>query len=192
MKTKAHNPDQSNQVVVTFLNLLLADEYVLYTKTRTAHWNVSGSNHFETHVFLENQFNTLDIMIDEIADQIRSLGHYALGSLKDFLSIAQMSDDHLDLVNSGRIFETLLNDHETIIRIIQHEILPVSDKFKNLDTADFLTGILVKHIQMVRKLNEFISKTEFIDTSSIRTNTNQIANIRIKKSGAKKSTIVIN
>jgi starvation-inducible DNA-binding protein len=88
MKRSFEIPDQPN-VVVTFLNLLLADEYILYTKTRTAHWNIDGSNNFELHVFLENQYNTLDIMIDEIAEQIRSLGHYALGSLKDFLSIDQ-------------------------------------------------------------------------------------------------------
>ena len=73
MKPTAEITGQNNEVVVTFLNLLLADEYVLYTKTRTAHWNVDGEKDFEFHVFLENQYNTLDIMIDDIAEQIRSL-----------------------------------------------------------------------------------------------------------------------
>ena len=63
-------PGKNDKVVVTFLNLLLADEYVLYTKTRAAHWNVDEANSFEIKVFLENQYNALDIMIDEIAERI--------------------------------------------------------------------------------------------------------------------------
>jgi len=174
MKPSNVIPDQNSQVIVTFLNLLLADEYVLYTKTRTAHWNIDGTNYFETHVFLENQYNTLDIMIDDIAEQIRSLGHFAFGSLKDFLSIAQMSDDHQDFVNSGRIFETLLNDHENIIRTIQHEVFPISDKYKHMDTADFLTKILVHHIQMVQTLRAFIDESAYVDTSPIQKNESHI------------------
>ena len=90
MKPDSAIPNPNNEVVVTFLNLLLAEEYVLYTKTRTTHWNVEGLNNFELHVFLENQFNTLDEIIDEIAIRIRSLGHFALDSLKNFLSISQI------------------------------------------------------------------------------------------------------
>jgi starvation-inducible DNA-binding protein len=28
----------------TLLNTMLADEYLLYTKTRNAHWNIQGKN----------------------------------------------------------------------------------------------------------------------------------------------------
>jgi starvation-inducible DNA-binding protein len=149
--------NQNNKVVVTFLNLLLADEYVLYTKTRTAHWNVDGANYFETHVFLENQFNTIDVIIDELAEQIRSLGHYALGSLKDFLSIAQINEDNHDFANSGKIFETLLYEHESIIRIIQHEIFSISVNLKDRETAKLLTGVLKRHKKMVSLLSAFLS-----------------------------------
>lgn len=36
------------------LNTLLADEYLLYTKTRSAHWNVQGQNFIELHNFLKH------------------------------------------------------------------------------------------------------------------------------------------
>ena len=160
-------PDQNDDIVVTFLNRLLADEYVLYTKTRTAHWNVDGANYFELHVFLENQYNELDGMIDGIAEQIRSLGHFALGSLKDFLSIAQICDDNQDFRNSEQIFETLRNNHESVVRLIQHEINPVSDKFKEVDTANFLTGILEQHKKMAWMLRMFMSNSEFNTNNQI-------------------------
>lgn len=153
--------NHDNEVVVTFLNLLLADEYVLFTKTRTAHWNVDGSNYFELHVFLENQYNELDSIIDEIAEQIRSLGHFALGSLKDFLSLAQICDDNQNFSKSKLIFETLKKDHESIVSIIQHEINPISDHFNNRATADFLSGILEQHKKMGWMLRMFMSNSEF-------------------------------
>jgi len=166
--------DQNNQVVVTFLNLLLADEYVLYTKTRTAHWNVDGTNYFETHVFLENQFNEIDFIIDDLAEQIRSHGHFALGSLKDFLSIAQMGEDNYDFANSGKIFETLLNDHETIIRTIQHEIFSISVNLKDIETANFLAGIMEQHKEMAQMLLTFISESGYHANTSVLSNINQL------------------
>jgi starvation-inducible DNA-binding protein len=167
MKPSNEIPDRNTQIVVTFLNLLLADEYVLYIKTRTAHWNVEGDNYFETHVFLEHQYNILDVMIDKIADQIRSLGHHALGSLKDFLSIAQMNEDNLDFLNSGKIFETLQKDHEKIISTIQHEIFPISNKFKDMDTADFLTELLMQHIQLFQKLDGFNTERSYFNSNTV-------------------------
>jgi starvation-inducible DNA-binding protein len=62
----------------------LADEYVLYTKTRNAHWNIQGNNFMELHKLFESQYNALDIIIDDTAEIVRALCHFALGSLKNF------------------------------------------------------------------------------------------------------------
>jgi len=167
-------PDQTNEVVVTFLNLLLADEYVLYTKTRTAHWNIDGSNYFELHVFLENQYNTLDIMIDEIAEQIRSLGHYALGSMKDFLSIAHLSNDNHNFHKSDEIFETLRNDQEMIIGILQHEILTIKTKFNDMNTAIFLTGLVEQHKKLAWMLRFLLINPEYSMSQRILSNSSQL------------------
>jgi starvation-inducible DNA-binding protein len=168
--------NQNNEVIATFLNLLLADEYVLYTKTRAAHWNVDGSNYFELHVFLENQFNTLDYMIDEIAEQIRSLGHFASCSLKDFLSVSQMDNDRHDFKNSKEIFEMLRNDHDMITNLIQHEVIPISKRLKSPDTALFITGLMEQHKKMAWMLRFFMSNPEFNKGKLILETNNQEVN----------------
>lgn len=38
------------------LGRILADEFVLYTKTRNFHWNVEGSNFMEMHLFYEKMY----------------------------------------------------------------------------------------------------------------------------------------
>lgn len=173
MKSVIGIPDYDLEKVVTFLNILLADEYVLYTKTRNAHWNVDGPNFFELHVFIENQYNALDLMIDDIAEQIRSLGHFAPGTLKDFLIVTNLSEENHDFSDSGQIIHTLLNDHETIIRIIRNEIGLISDKYKDLDTANFVTDLMKKHEKIARKLRTFLSKPDFSAIKRIQIITKQ-------------------
>ena len=52
--------DKNRKAVAAELAKLLADEYVLYTKTRNAHWNVEGPDFYEKHKFFETQFEQLD------------------------------------------------------------------------------------------------------------------------------------
>ena len=84
MKTNIGITDKNLKASTTILNNLLADEYILYTKTRNYHWNIVGENFQELHKFFETQYDALDISIDDIAERVRSLGHFSLGSLKDF------------------------------------------------------------------------------------------------------------
>jgi starvation-inducible DNA-binding protein len=161
-------PNQNKEVVSTFLNLLLADEYLLYTKTRAAHWNVDGSNYFELHVFLENQFTRLDYMIDEIAEQIRSLGHYASSLLDDYQSVLNINGNIHNFRNTKEIFEMLRNDHEAMIRTIQHEIVPVLKRLKDQNTSTFITGLMEQHKKMAWMLRFFMSNPEIKEEKQIQ------------------------
>jgi starvation-inducible DNA-binding protein len=156
MKPTIGIPDKDIQEIATLLNTLLADEYVLYTKTRNAHWNINGTDFYELHKFFESQYESLDLKIDEIAERIRMIGHFALGSLKDFLSVTQMGEEKHDFGNAKQIIQTLVNDHETIIRIIRNDIHPISEKYKDLGTADFVTGLMVQHEKMAWMLRSFL------------------------------------
>ena len=176
MKSTTSISDKNNEAVVNFLNLLLANEYVLYTNTRAAHWNVDGSNYFELHVFMENQSIALDDIIDNIAEQIRSLGHFALGSLKDFITVARMSYNNYNFSNSEQIFETLLKDHKTIICMIQQELYPISDKFKDRCTADFLARLIEQHEKMIRLIKSFLSNPVLNANNHLRIIYNQSVN----------------
>jgi starvation-inducible DNA-binding protein len=142
--------------VATLLNTLLADEYVLYTKTRNAHWNVQGSGFMELHAFFQTHYEALDIIVDDVAERVRALGHFALGSLKDFIGVTHMLENDGDFSTQKQIIQTLINDHETIIRIIRNELTPVSEKYKDLGTTDFLTGLMKQHEKMTWMLRAYL------------------------------------
>jgi len=157
VKTNIGIPGNDIEKIATLLNTLLADEYMLYTKTRNAHWNVTGPNFDELHKFFKNQYVELDAIIDDIAERVRSLGHFALGYLMDFLSVTHLNEVNYDFSNSKQIIQTLFNDHETIIRIIRNDITPISKKYKDLGTANFMTGLMEQHERMAWMLRSFLT-----------------------------------
>ena len=53
--------------VAQSLGKILADEFVLYTKTRKAHWNVEGPDFHSKHLFFESQYGQLEQIIDDVA-----------------------------------------------------------------------------------------------------------------------------
>jgi starvation-inducible DNA-binding protein len=148
MKPNIEISEANLKEVAVLLNRLLANEYILYTKTRAAHWNVQGQNFSAMHLFFKEQYEGLDIIVDDTAERVRMLGHFAIGLLKDFLSITDMLEDSSLFGTQKTIVEMLLNDHETIIRIIRNEITPIANKYRDLGTADFVTGLMEQHEKM--------------------------------------------
>lgn len=155
MKPNIGISDSNLKEVATLLNNLIADEYLLYTKTRNAHWNIQGQNFIELHKFFEGQYEALDEIIDDVAERIRSIGHFSLGSLKDFLSVARLTEQNHDFSNQKKIIQSLLEDHETIIRNLRKDIVSTAGKFKDLGTSDFVTGLMEKHEKMAWMLRAY-------------------------------------
>src|SRR4051812_18700435 len=76
--------EKATQQVIMLLNKRLADAFVLYTKTRNYHWNITGPNFIQLHLLLEEQYDELAESVDEIAERVRKLGGFAFGTLDEF------------------------------------------------------------------------------------------------------------
>ena len=129
------------------LNLLLADEIMLYSKTRTCHWNVTGPAFSVLHKFFEVQYDELASMADEVAERVRMLGGTATGALGAVVANSRLGEAKDDS-GAMKMVLSLLNDHETMIRAIREEIEEVNAIHKDAGTADFLTGVMRAHEKM--------------------------------------------
>ena len=156
MKANIGITENNLQSTANLLNNLLADEYVLYTKTRNYHWNVTGGNFQELHKFFESQYEKLDEIIDDVAERVRALGHWSLGTLKDMVKLARLNED-IQASSASEMLKNLLDDHETIIRILREDITAVNDKYSDLGTADFLTGLMEDQEKMAWMIRAYIS-----------------------------------
>ncbi|MGX5817949.1 Dps family protein [Chitinophaga lutea] len=157
MKVNIGIADKNLQAVAERLQVLLADESVLYTKTRNYHWNVVGDNFMEMHLFYEKQYGELAEIIDEVAERIRMIGHHSMGRMVDFLKLTNLLEPEYTDVQKTQL-KNLVDDHETIIRGLREMITEFSDKHKDLGTSDFVTGLLRQHEKMAWMLRAYLEK----------------------------------
>lgn len=139
--------DASRQAVAQILNAILADAYVLYTKTRNYHWNVKGPHFHDLHKLFEAQYETIDDAIDEIAERVRALGEPVLGSLKEFLAVTRLSDS-TGALTAPEMIAALLSDHEAVIRQLRGDIDAVGAQHGDTGNQDYLTGLMEEHEKM--------------------------------------------
>jgi len=138
------------------LSKVLADEFVLYTKTRNTHWNVEGPDFYNKHKFFEGQYNAIDEIVDDVAERIRTLGHYAPATLKDYLKLTQLTEASREANDSSGFIKELLSDHEGIIIRLRENVDQFAAEGKDFGTSDFITGLIEKHEKMAWMLRSHL------------------------------------
>ncbi|MBA4056598.1 MAG: DNA starvation/stationary phase protection protein [Marivirga sp.] len=138
------------------LSTVLADEFLLYTKTRNAHWNVEGPDFHSAHKFFEFQYEFLDEAMDDVAERIRSIGHYAPATLKEFLKLTRLTEETREANDSAGYIKELLMDHEAIIIRLREGINVIMNEYQDAGTSDFITGLMEKHEKMAWMLRSHL------------------------------------
>lgn len=148
MKPNIKLNERSREGGVEMLNTLLADEFVLGTKTRNCHWNVTGPHFHDLHKFFDAQYEELDAILDDVAERVRALGGHAVGTLAEFLKLARLKEQLGRYPDAQEMTAELLEDHETVIRQLRGDVERCATKFGDAGTADFLTGLMEQHEKM--------------------------------------------
>lgn len=144
MKTNIGLSSKTRSQTVALLSRLLADEHVLYVKTRNFHWNVTGPHFSPLHALFEEHYTALAETIDEIAERIRALGEIAPGSMKEFLKLARLGELPGATLAADKMLAALLADHEAVVRQLRADI-GATAKLGDEGTTDFLTGLMESH-----------------------------------------------
>lgn len=122
---------------------ILANEYFLYQKTLSFHWNVTGESFIGLHKLLEEHYEWLKETIDSIAERIRALGFIAPGSYKKYDREASLSEANENQTAREMLHE-LVFSHAEIIRQIRESISNMQGK-QDYATEELLTKILQSH-----------------------------------------------
>lgn len=134
---------QTRQKVVSMLNKLLSDEFVLYTKTLKCHWNVQGIVFHDFHQAFKEQYEKLFDFVDLIAERARALGAPALGSLHNFSTYTRLKEIDSKPMSPVQMVKELLADHELIIRTMRADIDEIA-RLGDQGTSNFLQDLIVK------------------------------------------------
>ncbi|WP_020604623.1 Dps family protein [Spirosoma spitsbergense] len=145
MKTNIGITPENREIVAHELTKLLADEFVLYTKTLNAHWNLEGMDFHSVHVYFEHLYMQSAEIVDSVAERIRQLGHYAPATLNKFLQLTHLTEQDAGGNDSRSLITQLLSDHESIIEFIRGTINEFQDAHHDAGTSDFVTGLMETH-----------------------------------------------
>lgn len=155
MKIDIGMSQEHRQGVAQILNTLLADEYLLYTKTRNDHWNVVGRQFNDLHKFFEAQYEELDDVIDDVAERTRALGIRSTATMTEFMKLTRLQEKPGGYPAALDMVGDLLADHEAIVRTLRTDLETCATKFQDAGTSDFLTGLMEKHEKMAWMLRAF-------------------------------------
>ncbi len=145
------------QAVSAMLNALLADEYLIYTKTQNYHWNVTGLMFNDLHTLLGKQYQQLADIIDSVAERVRALGKRAHGTMQEFLGTTRLKETPGTVPDAKEMIKNLLEDHEAIIRTLRIDIEATNDEFEDAGTNNFLSDLITRHEKMAWMLRAYIS-----------------------------------
>jgi starvation-inducible DNA-binding protein len=146
--------DEQRGKIAKALSMLLADTYMLYLKTHNYHWNVTGMNFQPLHAMFEEQYTELATAIDEIAEQIRVLGHFAPGSFKEYSKITSITEEE-GLPDDRTMLKKLQDANEAVIRTAR-KIIPLCEEAGDEASLDLAVGRITVHSKVAWMLRSHL------------------------------------
>ena len=158
MSTKPSTEPTDRKKVAHYLSQVLADNYVLYTKTQNFHWNVIDPRFYQLHKLWEEQFEDLAEANDLFAERIRMLQIRTPASLKQFLTLTCLKESE-EILTGDEMLEELVNDHETMIKNL-HVGIQLATKLADDGTADLFIQRLRAHEKMAWFLRSHLEQNK--------------------------------
>ena len=140
------------------LNVLLADVFALYLKTKNFHWHMSGPHFRDFHLLLDEQAEQIFASTDAIAERVRKIGGNTIRSAGHIKRIQRLNDNDADFVAPDDMLAELRDDNILLAGFMRmtHELC---DQFGDMATASLLENWLDETEQRVWFLFESARKS---------------------------------
>jgi starvation-inducible DNA-binding protein len=119
------------------LNILLADMFGLYLKTKNFHWHVSGPHFRDYHLMLDEQSEQIFATTDAIAERVRKIGATTLRSIGHVSRLQRIQDNDADYVTPMDMLAELRDDNKQLTTRMR-EIHDLCDESGDVATASLL------------------------------------------------------
>jgi len=103
------------QDIAGALNVLLADMFALYLKTKNFHWHISGPHFRDYHLLLDKQGDQIFAATDAIAERVRKIGGTTLRSIDHIGRLQRVLDNDADFVTPLDMLAELRDDNKELV-----------------------------------------------------------------------------
>lgn len=119
------------------LNVVLADVFALYLKTKNFHWHMSGPHFRDYHLLLDEQADQLFAMTDPIAERVRKLGELTVRSIGQIARTQRVLDNDASYVEPSDMLAELRDDNKALAASLR-EAHDVCDDGRDVATASLI------------------------------------------------------
>ena len=134
---------ENRKKIAEGLSRVLANSYLLYVQAHNFHWNVEGAMFHTLHQLFEMQYTELAPAIDEIAERIRALDHYAPGTFSQFSELSEI-EDVSGVPEATEMTHILMRSHELVAHTAR-DVIPIAQEAGDEPTADLLISRMQVH-----------------------------------------------
>lgn len=137
LETPSGLPSNAIRDVSAALNVLLADVFALYLKTKNFHWHVSGPHFRDYHLLLEEQSAQIFAATDEIAERVRKIGGTTLRSIGHIARLQRIPDNDAEYVDPQDMLAELREDNGALAARLR-ETHSICEEFGDAASASLL------------------------------------------------------
>src|SRR5215475_8107834 len=114
LKTPTDLKPNAVQDISGALNILLADMFALYLKTKNFHWHVSGPHFRDYHLLLDEQADQIFSATDTIAERVRKIGAMTLRSVGHIARLQRVLDNDAEYVAPDDMLAELRDENKQL------------------------------------------------------------------------------
>jgi starvation-inducible DNA-binding protein len=119
LRTRSDLGEKGVADVAAALNLLLADVFALYVKTKNFHWHVSGPLFRSNHLLLDEQAAQIFAMTDDLAERVRKVGGLTIHSIGEIGRLQRIEDNDADYVEPSDMLAELREDNLFLVKSLK-------------------------------------------------------------------------
>lgn len=122
------------------LNQLLASYQIHYQNLRALHWNIRGAHFFELHAKYEELYTRAQVIIDDLAERILTLGGVPMHKFEDYLTNSILKEN-MTIFSGNTGIEYILSAQKSLI-LLEKEILSLSDDLEDDGTNAMMSDLI--------------------------------------------------
>jgi starvation-inducible DNA-binding protein len=133
--------DEAVAAISKALNVLLADAFALFLKTKNFHWHVSGPHFRDLHLMFDDQSGEILATTDDLAERVRKIGGTTLRSIGHIASLQTVKDNDEAFLPATAMLRELLNDNKKSAEAMR-KVHKLCDDHEDVATASLLENFI--------------------------------------------------
>ncbi|AXC09438.1 Non-specific DNA-binding protein Dps / Iron-binding ferritin-like antioxidant protein / Ferroxidase [Acidisarcina polymorpha] len=137
LSTPSDISGEARKDITGALNVLLADFFALYVKTKNFHWHMSGPHFRDYHLLLDDHAEQIFDATDDIAERVRKIGGTTVRSIGHIARLQRIADNDAEYVTPEDMLSELHEDEKALV-LSMRAVHTLCDDAEDVATASLL------------------------------------------------------